>query len=150
MSLDFASILDLPLESIKEPALVPTGTYTAVLGTFKLDKSKGEKQTPFVEYPVALIEPQGDVDQEQFDEFGGLAKLSKAKLRLTFYLTEDSLYRAKEFVERTLGLGEEEAPSLRIGLQAGVNASILVTVGHRPDQKTNKPRAEIVSTAPIS
>ena len=147
--LSFSEILDLPLDSIKEPALIPMGTYRAVLGQYRADKTKGEKQTPFVEFPCTLIEPEGDVDQESFEEYGGLAKLSKAKLRLTYYLTEDSRWRAKEFIERTLGLSGAEAASLKLGFQAGVGAEILVTIGHRPDQKTQKPRAEITATAPL-
>ena len=147
---NFAGILDLPMNEIKEPALIPTGTYRAMLGQFKIDVAKNENQTPFCEYPVTLISPEGDVDETEFADFGGIAKLAKVKQRLTLYLTEDSLFRAKEFVANTLGLGEEDAPNLRIGFQAGVNQTILVTIGHRLDKKTNKPRAEITGTAPVA
>ena len=147
-NLNFASILDTPLNEIKDPVLLPVGTYRVVLGQWKLVEAKNEAKTTWVEYPVTFVEPQGNVDVESFEEFGGLARLARIKLPLRFFLTEEALSRARDFAVNVLGQTDESEP-LKVSLQAGVSQAILVDVGHKPDNRNNKPRAEIVGYAPI-
>jgi len=144
---DFKSLLNTSTGSMVPPPMVPVGTYQAMFGQYKLSKAKNEAQTPFAEFPVTLTAAEGDVDSEQFAEFGGQAQLAKAKLRHTFYLTEDALFRVRDFVTNTLEISEDDAPTLGDCLMSIVNRTALVTISHRINQKTGKPVAEISATA---
>jgi len=147
---DFRNILNTATVDMVPPPLPPTGTYQALFGQYKLDKAKNEAQTPYAEYPVTLIAPEGDVDAEQFAEFGGQARLGKVKMRHTFYLSEDARFRLRAFINDTLGISDEDTPTLGDCLLAGVNKTVLVTIQHRINQRTGKPVAEISTTAPLA
>ncbi|HOA52104.1 MAG TPA: hypothetical protein PKI05_07590, partial [Thermogutta sp.] len=87
---NFASILDESPTEIDRPKPIPTGTYLCrVQGSPVYDKSS-KKGTPFVQFTLKPISAEDDVDEEDLAEMGGL---DNKTLRLTFYLTEDAVYR---------------------------------------------------------
>ncbi len=145
---NFGSVLDKPTEEIKRPPALPMGTYVFVCkGLPRQDKSS-KKQTEFVEFTVNPIQAQDDVDadalKEFTDAFGGIQdKVQK----LTFYLTDNSIYRLKEFMIDDLKIEEEE--TLRPMLEKTVGAQFLGQIKHTPSDDGKGVYANIASTGPV-
>lgn len=99
MAVDFKGILSRPVEEIKAPPPFPMGTYLSRIKGHEMVES-GQKKTPGVRFTLNPFQAQADVDQEQLTEFGALDK----EIRLTFWVSEDSAYRLKEFLVDHLGL----------------------------------------------
>lgn len=95
---DFKSILSHKVGSIEKPKPLPMGTYAAVVEAWETVES-GQKKTPGVKVSFKLLQPSEDVDMDQLEEVGGLPAVTKRKIATTYWLTEDSLYRLKEFIE---------------------------------------------------
>jgi hypothetical protein len=98
-NVDFNSILDTDFDSIEKPKPLPVGTYKFLI----LDVTSGVSQnkgTPYIELQCQPLSPGADVDQAMLD----MAKMSKKKLRLTFWMSEDARWRFKAFIEKTLNL----------------------------------------------
>lgn len=109
---DFKQLLSRPLNTVEKPKPLPSGTYFGTVGAFQLGESR-DKKTPYVEFQITLQEAGPDVDAESLaTAVGTPPDFSKKKknLRSTFYLTEDSLYRLKEFLS---GLGVEDGNGTR-------------------------------------
>lgn len=108
----FSSVLDKPSTEVGRPKPLPVGSYIGVVqGLPKIDKST-KKQTEYSEYTVKILQAQEDVDQDDLEV--ALTKASGEKLNLTdkttkitFYHTEDSLWRLKQFFEH-LDIPEED------------------------------------------
>src|SRR5262245_1643642 len=105
---NFSSILDRPSNTVVRPPAAPIGNYVwAIKGLPKRDKST-KKQTEYIEYTCKAVSYiEGTVDEEELAGFGGLAKVPEHKL--TFYMTEKSGYRLKEFLQNDLGFEWDEA-----------------------------------------
>lgn len=95
---DFKSILSHKVGSIEKPKPLPTGTYLAIIEGWEASEI-GQKKTPGARVTFKLLQPEADVDMDQLEELGGLAAVTKRKVNTTLWLTEDALYRAKEFIE---------------------------------------------------
>lgn len=139
---NFASILDEAPTEIDRPKPIPTGTYLCrVQGTPTYDKSS-KKGTPFVQFTLKPISAEEDVDEDDLQEMGGL---DNKTLRLTFYLTEDAVYRLDEFHEHC-GLDLTESASRRSRNDEVVNAEVRALVKHRPSEDGQTVYAEISRT----
>src|SRR5580658_1326466 len=99
----FSDILDKPATEIDRPKPLPIGEYVwTVQGLPRYDKSK-EKQTPFYEFTCKAASALDSVDEDALKEWatksdGSMRALTDFSTRLTFYITEDSLYRLQEFL----------------------------------------------------
>lgn len=148
---DFRSILSTPMASVEAPKPPPVGTYQLKLGQYKQGTTQGESKTPYIEIPVTYVSPCDDVDTEQFEEFGGMAKLAKSKNKITFYLTEDSIFRLKNFLENTLQI-DTSSMTLQEAI-AGINGAVcLGYVKHelsKKDGQTIFATIDAASTAPV-
>lgn len=92
----FSPILSKSWDDVEAPKPFPTGSYLFIVkGLPRFDKSS-KKQTEFYEFTLQPIQALDDVDDDALREFGGFVDKT---IRTTFYLTEDALYRLKEFVE---------------------------------------------------
>lgn len=91
---DFSQLLSTPTDEIKRPPALPAGNYNGTITKYEF-KESNEKKTPFVQFTFRVdsagegIEP---ADLEGID-------LSKKTLRRDFYLTEDAMWRLKEFLD---------------------------------------------------
>jgi|SRR5215831_6855631 len=95
-SLSFSSILDQQVEDAERPKPIPTGSYIClVAGLPRYDKST-QQQTEYAEFTLQPLEPYKDVDTEELEKMGGLENRT---LRYTLWLTEDSKYRLRKFIE---------------------------------------------------
>ena len=142
---DFQELLNKKASEVEPPKALPAGVYQFQIEKSEFGKSR-QKQTPFVEFMCRATEPFEDVDDESLEEYGGLS--DKSKLRITFYITEDSLFRLTNFFEH-LGL-EEGDKSINELIPDCPGQVFLGTVSHELSQDGETVYANISSTAPIS
>ena len=90
MAPNFASLLNKPTDDVKKPEPLPDGTYFGVVKSHELLESS-QKKTPFVRYHVEATEPDPDTDAEGVEVAG-------KKLKVDFYITDESTYRLTEFI----------------------------------------------------
>jgi len=148
---NFASILDESPDHVDQPKARPTGPYIFTVGAPSYGKSR-KKGTPFIEFPLRAIAAEDGVDPDALDEAGGIEGF---KTRVTFYLTEDSVFRLDLFHEHCgIDLKTDKA-SRRQRNDMVVNAQVLGIVEHEyplgedgePDQ-TKEPFVRVNKTAP--
>jgi len=97
----FQSILDTEVTAAVRPPAFPGGSWIAVVqGLPRRDKST-KKGTDFIEYTIGFLAPlmgengePADIDPDALAEFGDCAG---KPMKLTFYMTEASAYRHREF-----------------------------------------------------
>ena len=101
---DFEQLLGQQISEVEPPRLFPTGPYSAVLGKYETGKSS-QKNTPYVRFPVKLTGAMEGVDEQEFEDAGGMEKLmTRSPLRLDFYMTPDASFRLRQFLENSLEL----------------------------------------------
>ncbi len=139
---DFAALLNVQVDSVERPKNFPSGYYDSVIAGHELGKSS-QKETPFVRFLIKLIGPKEGVDEELFEEAGGMAALSERKsIFHTFYLTKDAMFRLREFLEDGVGLNcagrnfDEVIPET-------TNAPVAVHIMHRAGQREGEFYMEI-------
>ena len=143
MSTNFADILNKKPTEIERPKPLPIGTYIAMLPAPGEVKEIGKNNTPAIEYKARILAPGPDVDMAALNDAGGC---SGKELRLTFWLSEDALFRFKEFLLNHVGLEEGDKSIGQLAAEA-VNRQFSITVGHRPSQDGSAIYAEIKGTA---
>ncbi len=145
---NFSSLLDEAPTEIIRPEPLPVGTYTAVVKMPRYDKSS-KKQTPFVEFPLQIIESHEDVDDDALHKALGDGKLSDKEMRVTFYLTDDAIYRLDEFHEHC-GINID-VPAKRIQRnEACVNQEVVIVVKHEASDDGSRIYANVARTAPVA
>jgi len=152
---NFGSILDRPSNEVERPKPVPQGTYACVVkGQPRYDKSS-KKQTEFVEFTLQPISAGEDVDQEALDAWskkasGETRNLSDTTFRATYYITEDSVWRLKKFLQ-DLGIEEDEdgeTKSLRQMIEEAPGRQVNAFMKHRASEDGQSVFAELANTAP--
>ena len=94
--MDFNELLDKQIDSVERPPAKPPGTYLLRVTKMPEQKKSREKETPGLEFTFAYVKALADVDPDMLEGFD----LSKGTLRDTFWLTDDSIFRLREFLER--------------------------------------------------
>lgn len=97
---DFNELLDTPADSVRVPVPLPAGEYRFRVDNYELDRSS-QKQTPYVRYLLKPLEAGEDVDEDLLAE---CENWQNKTLRATFYLTENSTFMLKEFLEEACGI----------------------------------------------
>lgn len=92
---NFAALLDRRADEIEKPKPLPIGTYSFVVGNHDFGES-AQKKTPYVQFEVSPRAALEDVDESLLAE---VANWQDRKMRLTYYLTDDALFRLTEFFE---------------------------------------------------
>jgi hypothetical protein len=149
-----SSILDRQAGDAERPKPLPVGTYRAIVfGAPRFDKST-KKGTDYVEFTLKLQSAEDDVDQEDLQaaltkKTGETVPLNQKTNRLTFYLTEDAVYRLDEFFKHC-GLDIEETPMSRRQAAAEIqNSEVLVHLKHTPSDDGEAVYANIDKTAAV-
>jgi len=142
-------ILDRPSNAAERPPAFPAGTFLWVIkGLPRFDKST-KKQTPFAEFTLQPVEAYDDVDPTELEAFGGLSDKTK---KATFYLTDNSEFMLREFLD-ACGIPEEDdegAPmSHRARIEATPNAQVAGTITHKPSADGQRMFAEITAWAKV-
>jgi hypothetical protein len=126
------------MDNVEKPKPLPAGTYFGTIAKHELGESK-EKKTPFVRLFCTVLSAGDEIDPSDLEG----VELAKKQLRKDFYLTEDSLYRFKDFAEsvgvstagRSLG---EIIPDVN-------NASVMLDVIQKTSQSGDEIFNEIAS-----
>ena len=98
MSIDFQDLLNKPAGAAEKPKPFPVGHYTATAIAYEMRKI-GQKETAACEIEFELTGACADVDQDDYEEAGGDAKLTTRKLKSPMWITEDSLWRVDKQLE---------------------------------------------------
>lgn len=125
MAADFKSLLRKPIDSVVKPKALPAGTYRGRVKTFEFKESK-EKKTPFVQFNVQVVSATDEVEP---DSLAGI-DLSKKLLRKDYYITDDALWRLREFIESVTG-PIPSGSTLDEYLPQTLHADVLVAVTQR-------------------
>ena len=143
MTTTFSSILDESPDEVVRPKPLPVGTYLCrVQGPVKYGKSD-KKGTEFSEFALIPIDALDDVDADDVESAGGLDGKS---LRITFWHTEDSIYRLDEFHEHC-GISLDDGRSRRARNDECVNAEVLATVKHTQSDDNTRVFTNVSRTA---
>lgn len=149
MTTNWQAILDTKPEDTERPPPTPTGNYLGII-TKREFREVGEKKTPAVTYSVKLVSPVADVDAQALAAVGGMEKVTTREFKLDMYMTEDSAWRHREFLEKTLKInfgGRGWMPCI----DEAVNKQLICHISHTPNKKkpTEPPFANIDDTGPV-
>jgi len=149
----FGSILDKPATDVERPKPLPQGIYHCVVDGQYREGTSSKKGTEFIEYtlkPVAAVEVNDDELKASLTGANGSVKaLTDKRLRLTFYLTEDSLFRLRDFLVNDLQITQGKK-HIRQLIGEAQNRQVLVQVKHFPSDDGLSMFANIVKTAPVA
>lgn len=123
---DFNALLDADPTSFERPPTLPEGEYLALVKGSEFGKSS-QKQTPYVRFHYTILQALDSVPQEALDG----VDLGKAKMRDDFYITEDAMFRLREFFE----LADAVESNTRESVQACIGKQVVLTIGHTPSQR---------------
>ena len=125
---DFTKLLDKSADDVERPATLPQGSYLCTITSYKMIES-GQKHTPGVEIEMQIVAPGEDVPAE---EVALVKNLNEKKLKTQLWLTEDSMFRLKDFLEKA---GFETAGKTFSSMLAEVAGhQIIAIVTHRMGQ----------------
>jgi hypothetical protein len=93
---DFSKLLQKSVTSAERPKPKAAGSYLGVVNKFEFGES-AQKKTPYVRFHVNSVAPGPEVDMEENSRNG--VDLSKWAPHKDYFLTEDALYRLREFLE---------------------------------------------------
>lgn len=130
---DFTKLLGKSAGQAKKPPVLEIGDYGAIITSHEMGESQNKK-TPYVQYNVTLTEwPEGNA---QTDEDGKAIDLSKRKMNVKFFLTEEALFRLDEFL-RSLGINlNDKSYAEAIPEAEGMN--VVAEVSQYMNQNTNE------------
>jgi len=151
----FTPILDRPVSATERPKPLPPGQYAFVVQSYREDKST-KKQTEFIEFTCKCLGPlnEASVDQEALDHWassksGEKKKLTDVTMKVTFYLTENSIYRLQDFLEH-LGFEVSEGnASFKQMIAEAPGCQFVGTVTHESSKDGQMTYANVTSTAPM-
>lgn len=124
---NFSSIMNKSWDDVEPPKPFPVGHYICVVKGLPRQDQSSKKKTDFYEFTLQPISAMDDVDEDALREFGGLTDKT---LRATFYLTDEALYRLKDFVEACGVDPSGKTPAQTINELP--NCQVIAQVKHRP------------------
>jgi hypothetical protein len=131
---NLSSLLSTSAEDAKRPVPLPDGTYYGIIKSFNnmesknINKDTGEK-TPGLSFRIELTHPHPDVDLSEYEAAGG-KPINTRSFTHDIYITENSLWRLKEFLE-SLGL-DLTGRSLGEMIPSTVNQAVLLDIAKEP------------------
>lgn len=146
---NFAGILDRQSGDVERPKPLPIGPFVwKVKGLPEFGESN-TKKTPYVEFTCIPLSATDEVDPEALEEAlirkSGKKMLSDMVQKLTFYLTEDALWRLKEFLVDTLKI-EEGDKTLAAMISEAPNSEFIGEIRHAPTKDGKGVYANIGTT----
>lgn len=150
---NYASLLDKPASLDDRPKTQPQGSFLCILkGLPRYDKSS-KKQTEFAEFTAQVVAAGPDVDEEDLASWltkadGSVMKLSDKTLKLTYYLTENSIFMLNDFLDHC-GIDDADGTkSRRERIDESPNAEVVVFIRHEARQDGQGVQARVAKTAP--
>lgn len=139
-------------DDVERPPLLPHGTYRWIVEKIPTQESSPDGKWDFVDFPLKVMAPMDDVDQDLLAEYGSLAN---ARMRHRFIFDkadqqafDRTLYNMKRFVGDTLKV-DLKGKSIKEVLPECVNQTLLASIVYKADR--NDPQiqhANIGKTAP--
>lgn len=120
---DFDSLLSQDMGDVEAPKPLPAGDYILTIKSYEMVKSS-RKGTPGITFYFRPTEAGEDVDTEQLEEMGNW---KEKNLRSSFWLTENSMFMIRRFLEEACGL-DVEGHSLKELLPETVGQQVRGTV----------------------
>lgn len=147
---NIAALLDRAPADIERPKPLPQGGYHCIIKGMPEHGKSSKKQTPFVKFNLQPTAAMDDVDEEALAEWmkrpdGTSRTLADAKIDGTYYLTEESLFVLKDFLEHVGADGE----TLRQQIEQAVNSEVIAYIKHEPSQDGQSVFAKLGRTAPV-
>lgn len=139
----FADILNKKVDEVERPKPLPAGTYLGIVEGLPDIGTIGQNNTPKADIKIKLLQAEDDVDQDALKELGD--RFPGISLRHRLFLTEDSAWRVKQFLEDHLGLDGTGKTLGELFNEAAGN-QVKVVVKHRPSQDGQTIFAEIDRT----
>lgn len=132
---NFAGILYRQAGDVERPKPLPIGPYIWKVKGLPEYGESNTKKTPYVEFTCIPLQATDEVDVEALEEAltrkSGKKQLADMVQKLTFYLTEDALWRLKEFLKDTLGI-EEGDKTLAAMIDEAPNCEFIGEIRHTP------------------
>lgn len=148
---NFQDILSKPSASIEAPKALPVGTYLCIVDGQPEFAKIGKNQTDCINFSLKPVQAQGDVDQTQLQAAlnvnGAISALADKKIRHRLFVTEDSVWRLKQFLDNC-GV-EEGSKSLGERIPEVMGKQVLVTMGHRASEDGTQIFGEVKATAKV-
>lgn len=135
---DLSALLGKRANEVEKPKPFPVGHYTWMIKSHAIVESS-KKQTPGVEFIVNMLEAKEDVDE---DLLAGVKDPMKRNQKLTFWITEDSLWRLTEFLG-VLGLDVEGDQTLEELIPETTGNSFVAAIMHEVMQESGDAIAKI-------
>jgi hypothetical protein len=142
--MSFTDILSTPMNAVEKPKPRPVGTYIGMVTAPPQITKIGKNETDAAIFKVKLLRPGPDVDTDALQEAGGIGD---RELRVTQFLTKDSLYRVKDFLS-ALGV-DVEAMTLGEALGSSANRQAMFKIKHRPSPDGTELYEEFESAAAL-
>ena len=128
----FSSVLNKPTSDIQTPQAYPVGSYLCIVDGQATPGESSQKKTPYMELAYKIIQPHSAIDESQLPPGGIQGKIIKG-MSTRFYLTEDSIYRLVEHLERDLGIDKTgKTPGEMLAEAPG--RQVIVHLKHEPSQ----------------
>lgn len=124
---DFSTLLSQNLDSVTKPKALPAGTYNGTVLSHSFALSS-KKQTPYVQFNFSVQSAGEDVDPSDLEG----VDVGKKALRTSFYLTDDALFRLKDFLA-SCGI-DTSGRTLNETIPETVGASVLLFVKQRTSE----------------
>ena len=128
----FQDILNMPVSDFKEPPPFPPGTYKAMMLKHEFIKAR-TTDTQGVGLTCRLIQPMADVDASKLPEGWG-----DREMTIRFYITQDSAWRWREFLEKHLRLNIQGRTTAQV-LAELPGKTCLVVVKQEVSKKNGQP-----------
>lgn len=104
----FEDILKKPAGEVKPPPAYPVGTYHCLVDGMPTAEESSQKKTPCRTYKFKILSIMDDVDARQAAEMQLIGKtIGGQAVGAAFYITEESAFRYKEFLEDHLGISSD-------------------------------------------
>lgn len=143
----FQDVLNKPAADVKAPSPLPVGTYLCLVdGPGEFGKI-GQKQTDCINWKLKPMQAQDDVNQADLATALNGAALQDKVIRHRSFITEESVWRLKQFLEH-LGI-EEGSKSLGEMIPEAQGKQVLATVGHRTSEDGTQVFQEVKATAKV-
>lgn len=144
----FEELLNRPSANIEAPKPYPVGTYHCLVDGPPTPEESSQKKTPCRTYKFKIMAPMGDVDAGQAAEAQVVGKtITGQGAGAAFYLTEESLFRYKEFLIDHLGIGDSDGAKTLKELEAEApGKQVLVKLRHEISQDGKRVFHRIDST----
>lgn len=127
---DFRAILSNKVGAIEKPKPLPVGNYAAVVDSWE-PQEVGKNKTPAIRVNFRLTAPGENVDMDELEQVGGLPAVLKRKVNAAYWLTEDAMYRLREFMEDVCKAENTEDRSISEVMADCLQAPVVVVLKHR-------------------